>query len=399
MNIPSRFNKLHSFYGKAKYAFLAVFALTILFSAFVSARVYGESVIGTVQTKIVLNIDGKTKNIETTQNTIGGALTQNGINLDKNDITNPPTDTYLSGKNLDVSVIRAVPVLISDSGQSWPARSAYTAPEDILKQLAVEIFPEDKVSVNLILDPVTEGAVGQKVVIKRAPVYNIYVDDLTKVVRSWVLTVGDLLAEKGITLGANDVVEPGLKAPLVGVKEITITRINYADVEEIIAIPFKTNTQNDFNLSRGQNRTVQQGIAGSKNVTYHIVYKNGVEVSRTATGSEVTSQPISKTIARGVMPTNDTYNWWPTIVSAAARYGVDPVGMYDVMYCESKGNRFTGTSHLGLFQYSPDTWAGASRDAGYGGRLITDGEAQIYVTAWKVNHDGGWRAWSCKPWF
>lgn len=397
MNIPSRLNNLHSFYGKAKYAFLTVFVLTIMFSAFVSHRVYGDSVVGTVLTKLAIQIDGKIQSIQTTQNTIGGALVQNDIVLDKNDITEPPIDTYLSGKTTEVRVIRAIPVLISDNGQTWSAFSAYTEPADILKQLNVEVFPEDRVSAELIMDPAAEGAIGQKVIIERAPVFTIYVDDTTKVVRSWVTNVSDLLLEKGISLGVNDIVEPGKTATLAGVSEITVTRINYADVTENETIEYTTSSYYDFNMYRGQTKIIQDGQSGTKSVSYHIVYRNGLEVSRTINSTEIVSNPIKKIVARGAIPTNDVYGWWPTIVSAANQYGVDPIGMYDVMMCESKGNQYSGTTYKGLFQYHPDTWAGASSQAGFGGRLITDGVAQIYVTAWKVDHDGGWRAWGCKP--
>lgn len=397
MNIPSKFDKLHSFYGKAKYAFLAVFALTIMFTAFVSSQAYGESVVGTVETKINLNVDGKTKHIVTTQNTIGGALNQNYILLDKNDITEPPVDTYLTGKALDVTVVRAVPVLIKDNTQSWPATSAYTAPQDILKQLAVEIFPEDIVTAELIMDPATEGTVGQKVVIQRAPVYSIYVDDLTKVVRSWVKTVGDLLSEKGITLGPNDIVEPSVSTPLAGVQEITVTRINFADVEETVSIPYQSVEQKDYNMYQGKSAITQNGVNGSKVQNVHIVYKNGVEVERTVTSSVVTLQPQSKITAIGVKPYSHS-DLWNIMLQAQAKYGVDPSAMFSVMICESGGNVNSGAgrAYQGLFQWD-GSFAGWATKAGYPGASIFDPTAQIMATALRVKQSGGWGAWGCKP--
>lgn len=301
MNIPSKLDKLHSFYGKARYAFLAVFVLTIMFSSFVSHRVYGDSVVGTVETKFALNMDGTTRNLVTTQNTIAGALTQNHIILSKNDITVPPLDTYLNGKSLDIQVVRAVPVLVSDNGQSWAATTAYTQPLDILKQLNVEIFPEDRVSAELILDPAAEGTVGQKIIIERAPVFTIYVDDTTKVVRSWATTVGEMLTEKGITLGVNDIVEPPKTASLVGISEITITRINYADIEETISIPFETIYKVDSSLGLRGTRVASEGVIGSKVNSYHIIYKNGVVASRTLTNSTIGNYPENRVIYRGAL--------------------------------------------------------------------------------------------------
>jgi len=398
MNIPSRLNKIHSFYGKAKYAFLAVFALTIMFSAFVSHRVYGDSVVGTVETSIALKVDGKTKNLTTTQNTIEGALAQNNISLGKYDITEPALNTYLTGKSLNVSVIRALPVLVSDNGQSWAASSAYTQPNDILRQLAVEIYPEDKVSAELILDPAAEGTIGQKVIILRAPVYTIYVDDTTLIVRSWATTIGDILAEKGISMGVNDVVEPGKTAVSTGVTEITITRINFADVEETVPIAYQSVNKNSYDMYKGQTKVTQNGVNGSKKQSLHIVYHNGIEVSREVTSTTIISEPQTKITLIGMKPYNAGM-WWDTLVAAGARWGVDPSAMFSVMTCESGGNPYSGGYYKGLFQYSPDTWAGASAaypGGQFTGAAITDGNAQIWVTAWKVSR-GGWSAWGCKP--
>jgi uncharacterized protein YabE (DUF348 family) len=397
VNIPSKFDYLHSIYGKAKYAFLAIFALTIMFSAFVSHVAYGDSVVGTVQTKITLKIDGKTRSIDTTQNTIEGALLQNDIKLSQNDITEPALNTYLTGKSLDVQVVRALPVLISDNNQSWSGVSAYSQPMEILNQLKVEVFPEDKVSVELILDPATEGAVGQKVMIQRAPVYTIYVDDATKVVRSWSGTVGEMLAEKGITLGVNDIVEPPKTASLAGISEITITRINYADVEETVPIPFVSIEQKDYNLYQGKSAIVQAGSNGTKKQNIHIVYKNGVEVDRTVTSSQVVEAPTNRITSIGVKPYSHA-DLWNIMLQAQDKYGVDPSAMFSVMICESGGNvqsgNYQGAKYKGLFQWDGSfvSWAAtAGVPADY-----FNPTSQIMATAARVSKNG-WSAWGCKP--
>jgi uncharacterized protein YabE (DUF348 family) len=398
MNIPSRLNKLHSFYGKAKYAFLTVFVLTIMFTSFVSDRVYGDSVVGTVETKIVLKIDGKIKNIITTQNTIDGALAQNNIALAKNDITEPPLDTYLSGKILTVNVVRAIPVLISDNGQSWAATSAYTEPQDILKQLDVEVFPEDSLSAELILEPVLEGAVGQKIFIKRAPTFTVIADGGTKIVHSWADTIAGVLAEKSYILRQNDLVEPARESSSVNVDVIEVTRINFEDIEMLVLIDYETITKNDYNLYKGQSKVTQGGVTGQKKQSVHIVYENNVETSRTVMSSDIINSPVSKIILVGVKPYNAGM-WWDTLVAAGSQFGVDPADMYRVMLCESGGNPYAGGTWKGLFQYHPNTWAGARAaypGGQYAGAEITNGTAQIYVTAWKVSKNG-WSAWTCKP--
>jgi uncharacterized protein YabE (DUF348 family) len=319
MNIPSKLDKLYYFCGKARYAFLAVFVLTIMFSSFVSHRVYGDSVVGTVETKISVNVDGKTKNIVTTQNTIAGALVQNRIELDKYDISKPPLDTYLSGKATSITITRALPVLISDNGQSWQAKSAYSDPSDILKQLAVEIYPEDKISAELILDPAADGAVGQKVIIERAPVYTVYVDDTTKVLRSWTKTVGEMLDQKGITLGLNDTVEPDISTLLTGLSEITITRINFADIEELVTIPYNTLYKIDLTMDLTSSRVGQEGVLGKVNKSYRVEYRNGVEVSRIVTNSETITGVQDKVVYKGAEIGRANFGYYDGMVTSYYR--------------------------------------------------------------------------------
>lgn len=397
VNISSNSDKLHSFYGKAKYAFLAVFALTIMFASFVSYNAYGESVVGTVQTKLVLKVDEKTENVITTQNTIGGALTQNNVTMAKNDITEPPLDTYLSGKKQEVQIIRALPVLISDNGQSWASTTAYTQPTDILKQLAVEVFPEDKISAELILDPAVEGAVGQKVIIKRAPVYTIYVDDTTKIVRSWATNVGDLLNEKGIPLGINDIVEPAKTVSLTGVLEVVVTRINYVDAEETVPIVFQTIEQKDYNMYQGNSVVTQIGANGSKKQSVHLVYRNGVEVQRTVTATTVLETVQNKIVRVGVKPYGmDEY--WPILVAASniyagtSRYDVSPDKMARVMLCESGGGQFADNgTNKGIFQWDGSLYTWAAK-VGHPASNMFDIDAQIYATALRASQNG-WGAW------
>jgi uncharacterized protein YabE (DUF348 family) len=301
MNIPSKFDILHDFYGKAKYAFLIIFSFTVVFLSLISHTAYGESVVGTVQTKLSVKIDGKTQVVTTTQNNIDAALKQNNIILAKNDITEPPLSTYLSGETVDVNVIRAIPVLITDGSQSWAGKSAYTQPYDILKQLNVTVYPEDKVSVGLIMDPAATGLVGQNVIIDRAPVYTIYVDGGTKVVRSWTTNVSDLLAEKGISLGVNDIVDPPKTSTLSGITEITVTRINYADIDENVTVPFDTIYKIDTSLGLTDTRIGQEGVNEQLKKTYHLVYENGVEVSKTLTNSVTVTSLVDRIIYRGAI--------------------------------------------------------------------------------------------------
>jgi uncharacterized protein YabE (DUF348 family) len=278
--------------------------------------VYGDSLVAAVETPVIIKYDGEQLEFISTQNTIEGAIRQSGINFGGNDITDPPLDTIINGREIEVRVIRELPVLISDNNQEHLAFSAYSDPYDILDQLEIEYYPEDKIYSELILDPVEYYSVGQRVVIKRAPVYKINVDDSQITARSWAETVDRLIKEENIQLGQNDIVEPTLESSLLNRSEIVITRINFADIEEIVTIPFETIYKMDPSLGLNGKRVAVEGKDGSKTNIYHIVYKNGVEVSRTLTGTTVSGYPEDKIVYRGAQIGRANWGHYGTMQTA-----------------------------------------------------------------------------------
>lgn len=396
MNYHKILNTVHETFLRVKNVSIIMLMLVGMIMIFCSTNVYGQPVVSEVKTPLTIIYDGKKLDFVATQNTIEGAIKQSGIYMGTSDITNPPLTTVLNGQTTAVQIIRALPVLISDENQQHLAFSAYSSPTEILNQLKIQIYPEDKISAELILDPVDEYAVGQKVSIDRAPVYTVHVDGEDKIIRSWGKTVGEVLDGK-VTLGTRDIIEPAVDSEVVS-NEISVTRVNVAEVEETLQIPFETITKNDYSLYQGQIKVSQEGQVGEKKQTVKVTYHNGEVVDRTVLSSEITKDSVAKIIVKGVKPYNAGV-WWDTLVSAGQKWGVNPADMFKVMTCESGGNPYSGGYYKGLFQYSPDTWSGASSaypGGAYRGASITDGEAQVYVTAWKVSVSG-WSAWGCKP--
>ncbi len=390
-------HSIHVYYLKYRFTALAIFFAVIFVAISQSPKALGTSLVAGVESSVKITFDNKQKELTTTQNTVAGAVSEAGIALNKNDITDPPSESLLNGEGQEITVTRALPVLISDNNQEHLAYSAYTNETDILKQLKIEIYPEDKVSSDLITDPADENAIGQKVTIIRAPVFTVHVDGADQTIRSWGKTIGEVLTNK-VTLGQRDTVEPALTALSTGNQEITVTRINYEEIKESVALPFETVKQKDYGLYKGQTKVTQEGENGQKDQTVRLIYRNGLIVDRIILSSEIVKNPTNKIIAEGAKPYNAGM-WWEALVSAGSTWGVDPSSLYNVMICESGGNPYSGTYYKGLFQYSPETWSGASSaypGGAYRGAAITDGTAQVNVTAWKVSKSG-WSAWGCKP--
>lgn len=65
------------------------------------------------------------------------------------------------------------------------------------------------------------------------------------------------------------------------------------------AIPAPVRVQNDANLWRGQERVLERGRPGEKEVVYDIAERNGVLVKREVLTEKVMSQPVTRVISRG----------------------------------------------------------------------------------------------------
>jgi murein DD-endopeptidase MepM/ murein hydrolase activator NlpD len=65
------------------------------------------------------------------------------------------------------------------------------------------------------------------------------------------------------------------------------------------SIPFTTKFVNDSNLYRGQERTIQIGQRGEREVVYQLVQKNGLTVDKKELEAKVINQPVERVINRG----------------------------------------------------------------------------------------------------
>ncbi len=375
---------------------LSLILVPVVSSGSLVALNQSSNVVTHVETALNVFFDDQNKEFVTTKGTVGEALISEGINLEEFDVTEPDRESKLTGGELKVLVKRWLPVLVVDNGVSTSYRSGHEDPLKILNQLNIKVYPEDIITFELVTDFLTEKIVGPKIIIERAPVIFINVDGETLEFRSWTKTVGEVLKEKEVSLGEKDRIEPPKESLVTSGTTVTITRVKEVETTVKETIHFYTEYRNDVNTYVGNSWVETEGSNGEKEVTYKITYENGVEATRMVLTEKILTSVINKIVIKGVKP-YDSSGLWDIIVAAAAKYGVDPNRMYQVMICESGGNpnrvSYNGMYH-GLFQYLPSTWHGASAAAGWAGANIYDPTAQIYVTAWKVSVSG-WSGWGC----
>lgn len=255
----------------------------------------------------------------------------------------------------------------------------------------ITIYPEDKVET--FPDP--SLGLGSKIIIYRATPVLVIDAKKTNTYRTWTTTILDLLKEKNIDLLGQDSVTPDQSTQISYAMQINVTRVAEVEIKEIQPIAFKTTKKTSVDLEKGQIKIEQKGVNGEKQVTYTVKRVDGEEVSRTATDTVTTKEPVNEIQTIGIGPKlAKSGPYVDTINSAAKKYLVNGTALMCLMLKESNGHADSVNDsgpYYGLFQYSDGFWATASSGAGYGGSSWSNPTAQIYATAWAVTHGYGGR--------
>lgn len=121
-------------------------------------------------------------------------------------------------------------------------------------------------------------------------------------------TVADVISLAGITLDADDYVEPSPETQLEDGMEIAVYKVEVKTETRNEVIKYSTETVSDDSLEIGSSETDVKGVNGEKSVKYQVTYINGEESSRTELSSTVTRQPVTEVKRIGAKAADVTPN-------------------------------------------------------------------------------------------
>jgi len=347
-------------------------------------------------TNVTINTESDILNLRVSAKNVKEALEQANIFVDEYDKIEPNLEIKLDGSPLTINVVKALPVLIMDENAPIKTFSGFDKAEEILKQHNIEFDLEDSIDQSLITDFAVYGWLGQKVEIKRAPEVNIFVDNTVLKAKSWKNTVKEVLEEKKIIVGDKDKVIPSLEAIVTNGLDIEIVRVAESVVKKETSVLRRTEYQDDYDLLKGQQEIIDEGFDGLTEQIFKVTFENGKIANEVLISEKVLKAPSPRVIKRGQRPHNPN-DYWPTILEAAKKYGVDPAGMYCVMLKESGGRydaNFGNGLYIGLFQWENNSWPIYAAKAGFPGADRYNTTAQIYATAYRIAYGGtGWIPW------
>lgn len=373
-------NIRHTFRLKSIRVGLGIF-LTLTVSVFLlaSARVNAAD----PGEHLVTIYDGGTEQtVITTAGTVKEALARAEVRVDPLDAVEPSLNTELVSSVYNINIYRARPVTIIDGSLRRSVISPYQSAKKIAESAQISVYDEDDLQVRLIDDFVGEDGFGLKLTIDRATPFAFDLYGKTTEARTQALTVGEMLKEKNVTLGAQDGTSVPLDTPISAGMSVRVWRNGVQTVTQEQSVAFPIRQIKDADREVGYKQIQTPGVAGKKLVTYEVNLQNGKEISRKEIQVVVTAEPKEQVETVGTKLTN-TFNG--DFGGALAR----------LRSCESGGtySRNSGNGYYGAYQYDIQTWGGYK---GYANASLAPPNVQD-EKAWETYKRRGWQPWpSCK---
>lgn len=326
-------------------AVLLLFVAVLAFSTVRPVYAAGEEAQKNGEKLLVVHDENTERGFLTKAATVQDALKEAGIPITDNDLVEPSLDEELVANSYDINIYRARPVVIIDGAVRKKIMSAYRTPAQIVKHAGIEFRDEDKTSIDLPIG----GAM--QLTITRATGVNLVLYGKKTTVYTHQKTVGDLLEEKGISLGKDDALSIDKNASISADMVIELWREGKQTITEEEDVAFKVEQIQDVDREVGYREIKTPGEAGRRTVTYEVEMRNGIEVSRREIQSVTTKEPKTQVEVVGVKNNySSSLDEWLTALRT----------------CETGGtyNRNSGNGYYGAYQFLPSTWDSIARRTG-----------------------------------
>jgi uncharacterized protein YabE (DUF348 family) len=197
---------------------------------------------------------------------------------------------------MTISTIRKT-INISIDGRDMEVVTYRSELQDVLHEKEIILGPKDKITPR-IDSKVKEG---DRIVIEKAVNIEVAVDGAQRKLKSAEKDVAALLQTEGIPFYDKDKISPPLTTPIKEGLKVVITRVDSKIITESKPIDFSTIVKKDDNLEKGVTKVLEEGQAGERLVSTHIIYEDGKEVSREVIKDEIAKEPVQKVLAMGTL--------------------------------------------------------------------------------------------------
>jgi uncharacterized protein YabE (DUF348 family) len=385
------------FTSDGKFSFVKVGAQLLVLCALVVGLV---AFVGNNKT-ITLNVDGKVSSVQTFGGTVGQVVKSANLELNPADRVSPSVNASVQNGTV-INVNKAKEVKVSLDGSE---KTVNTTAQDVAG-LVTELGVASASSVSVPKDAQLSIA-GSYVSISTPKTVSLVADGKVDTATTTAATVGKVLEDAGLVLGANDRSSQPVNAHVVNNMVIKVSRVDTGQTAVTTEdVPFETVTSESGELLKGEKEVTQKGAAGKLEKTFKLVLVDGREASRTLVSETVTVQPVAEKVTVGTKPKPVAQAAPAASAAVTAGTGTNtgaaaPAMMNEAMWdkiaqCESTGNWSinSGNGYYGGLQFDIRTWIGAGGGA-YAPNASLATKAQQIDIANRVYAQRGLQPWGC----
>lgn len=358
----------------------------------------------TVDKSVDLVVDGRPHAMHTTAQRVGQVLESAGYRLTAHDLLAPAADSSI--KDGTRIVLRRGRLLhLSVDGRHTDVWTTAPTVAEALAQLGYSTSDFVSVSRSRRL-PL--GATD--IAIRTPRLMTVIHDGRREQVTTTDLTVGEVLADLGIVVDANDRVSLPATAAVRDGLTVKVERVSRRIITRTHAIPFPIKKERVSTLDAGTTKIVRPGKKGTVLVTYAVVYVDGKPVGRTRIRSLVVSKPVTQLekVGTQIAPTAPAPS--PGTAKAIARDLLANRGWGDTQY-DCLVSLWDVESSWNVHASNPSTGAYGIPQALPGSKMSTAGPdwqnnatTQIkwglgYISDRYNTPCGAWSYWQANGWY
>ncbi|WP_271214953.1 resuscitation-promoting factor, partial [Pseudonocardia halophobica] len=329
---------------------------------------------------VTVTVDGQDRVLHTYADDVSGVLAAAGIAANPQDRVEPAPTTEIADGD-QVIVNRARMLTLTEGGQTRNVWTTASSVDEALKGLGVNVQP-----IQMSLAPTTQipmGGLNVRIEVQRTVTLADGTNAPEQITTS-AGTIAGLLADKGVTLGPDDVSVPSSDTQITDGMQIHLVRNGVGEVVEVRRTDPPVEEVEDPELPRGKREVVDPGVPGEQTAVMRVYVQNGQEVRREQIRAGASTPPRPRIVKVG---TNDEQPEVPVIADGA---------VWDrLAQCEAGGNWAinTGNGYYGGVQFDASTWRA------YGGAQYAplphqaSREEQIAVASKVRDSRGGYGAW------
>ncbi|GAA5108597.1 hypothetical protein GCM10023339_07800 [Alloalcanivorax gelatiniphagus] len=329
---------------------------------------------------VTLTLDGRTTTVSTIGDTVADVLASEGVDVTDKDLVAPAVDEPVAdGTAIAVQFGRPLELSVDGDSHTYWVNSTDVA--SALGEIGRRFDGADlsaSRSSSIGRTGLSLAVVTPKVVHLKLGAKSLRKKTVT------ALTVGDVLESMDYEVDQHDKVTPPLGTEVADGQKVVVTDIRVATKKvqrEVLDAPLVR--REDPTLYAGEEKVVQAGRDGVRNVTYRLRFVNGELVARKVVRADVRRKAVATIVEVGTKeePTAD-FASGSTVWDALAK-------------CESGGNWAinTGNGYYGGLQFNLGTWR-AYGGTGYPHQASR--ETQIAVATRLRDAAGGYGSWpSC----